>query len=91
MTTPLPPEAHALVLLGEVRGDVKGVMRALTDLNVRLAEIEATHGARVSKVEARVSSLESYRTKIAGFTIGIALLLSITKDKLPALATFLTG
>lgn len=37
MTTPLPPEAHALVLLGEVRGDVKGVARTLVDLNVRRA------------------------------------------------------
>lgn len=91
MTSPLPPEAHALVLLGELRGDVKGIARTLLDLNVRLAEIEANNGARFGRLEMRLSTLEAYRTKIAGFVIALALLMTLTKDKLPALATFILG
>ncbi len=91
MTTPLPPEAHALVILGEVRGDVKGIARTLTAFEDRMSAIEEAQAKRFAGLETRLSALEAYRTKIAGFTIALALFLTLTKDKLPALATFITG
>lgn len=113
MTTTLPPEAHLLVVLGEVRGDVKGILRTQNDMNVELKALESRLGDRLNKelqalddatkasisglntrvgsLDTRVTSLEGYRIKIAGVTIGAAILIGLTKDKLPALATFVFG
>lgn len=92
MTTPiLPPEAHLLVILGEVRGDVKGIAKSLASLETRIHDVESAMDTRVGALGARITALETYKTKVAGFTIGLALVLTLTKDKLPALATFIFG
>lgn len=91
MTAPNSPEAHALIILGEVRGHVEGLVRAQSEFIRRLEASEAAHDLQMKAISTRVSSLESYRTKVAGFTIGLAMVLTLTKDKLPALAHFITG
>lgn len=85
MTQPQQVEAHLLVVLGEVRGDVKGILRTQQDFSARLTEIEKRLGQRVDTVEDRITDLERYRWKVGGFTIAVGILSSLVFQGLQTL------
>jgi hypothetical protein len=86
MTTPPTNEAHLLVIFGEVRGDVKALLRSQLEMNERFAANEKHTDERFEKLEDRIGALERYRLKVAGFTLAIASFLTLTQSKLAPLA-----
>lgn len=95
MTNPLPPDAHALVILGEVRGDLKGLLRSQQELIEHLNRVETQHSDRIAALTARISVLEGYRLKIGYFAVGAAFFASTfgvsLSPLLMGLIKFLTG
>lgn len=75
MLNPSTPEAHALVILGEVRGDVKGILRSQTEFTHRLAELEL----RV------MQSLEEVETETGNRLTGLHAKLKAVEDRLSKL------
>lgn len=102
MTQYTPPEAHLLVILGEVRGDVKGIVRSQTDLSKRLDDLEnrlygrikqvdADAQTRMGDIETRVGALESIRMKVAGFVLAMSLVAAVVGAKAGAIFKVLIG
>mgnify|MGYP000288898879 CR=1 FL=1 len=102
MTTPPTPEAHLLVILGEVRGDVKGVLRSQQEFSKRLDALEAHFTSRITKVEQevddrlvgiekRVLSLEAIRLKAAGAILALTLIASVVRDKVAPVFELIFG
>lgn len=88
---PNSPEHQLLLLLGELRGNMANVAATLGRLEGRIDATEEINAARYSDFSDRISKLEAYRLKIAGFTVGVAFLMTMTKDKLPAITQFIFG
>ena len=91
MTTINPQDASVLLILGEVRGDVKGIAKALNTLEANINAVEAASDVRFSKLESRVGSLEAIKLRIGGLAVGAALFAGFTADKLPALMHIILG
>jgi len=85
MTTPPTNEAHLLVMFGEVRGDVKSLLRSQQELTHRIGITEEHNEARFIKLEGRLKSLEAIRLKVAGFTMALAMMLTLTRHKIAPL------
>lgn len=102
MTLPVQIESHLLVVLGEVRADVKSTRKSLDEVAVRLTEMEDRMGSRIAgvehetqkrleKVEGRLKSLEAIRLKVAGFALAVAIFIPLLKDKLGPFLTLIAG
>jgi hypothetical protein len=91
MTTINPQDASVLLILGEVRGDVKGIAKAINTLEANINAVEAASDVRFSKLETRVGSLEAIKLRIGGLAIGVGLFVGFTADKLPSLINILIG
>lgn len=79
-------DSRLLVLFGEMRGDLKSLLRQQEELNERLRVSEETLHERISKLDARVKSLEAIRLRVAGFATAMGALAAILGSKLGAAA-----
>lgn len=88
-------DTRLLVLFGEMRGDLKALLRSQQELNERLSFSEAAIHERVSKLDVRMRSLEAMRLKVAGFATAVGAIAAILGTKLgqfiTKLATTLGG
>jgi Ni,Fe-hydrogenase I large subunit len=84
-------ESHVLLVLGEVRGDVKGIARTLNSLEKKIEEVEQQSSTRISALEKRVGVLESIKVRVAAFCTAVALMSAAAFNKLPALINFIMG
>ena len=71
MTHPSPQEASVLLILGELRGDVKSVLLHQRETAARINALEDTTDQRFVKIEARVKVLEDFKTRVAYLAIGV--------------------
>lgn len=85
------PDTHVLIILGEIRGDVKGISRSIMSLENKIDEVEKKSAQRTRDLEDRVSSLEAVRTKIAAFVTVLGLVGAGVGAKFPAILSFLIG
>lgn len=85
MTHPSPQEASVLLILGELRGDVKSLVSSFSSLNARLSDVEDVTDARLSKIEGRVRSLEEIKLKVGAVALGVGLAAGLLGPKLPVL------
>lgn len=76
-----------MIILGEVRGDVKGILRSQQAFSLDLKALEQRVGTRidtledrVSETEKNVSDLQSYRFKVAGFVFGVTIIATTFRD-----------
>lgn len=91
MTQPNPQDSHVLLILGEVRGDVKGIVQALSSLDARLASVEASTDARLKKLEDRVAALEAIKSRIGALAVGVGLAAGATAESIPKILTAIIG
>lgn len=91
MTALNPTDNNVLLILGEVRGDVKGIARALSSHEAKINNVEAASEARFAELEARISNLESIRTRVGAMAVGVGLTSAIAANKLPAIIQFILG
>lgn len=98
----ITPESHLLVILGEVRGDVKGIVRSQIDLKERLDDLEErlydhikqvdqTARSRMSSFDERLGNLESFRMKAAGFVLAVSMISALVGAKLPTILKIIVG
>lgn len=57
MTSPNLQDSHVLLILGEVRGDVKGIVNTLRTLEANINAVETTSEARFIKIEGEAKGL----------------------------------
>jgi hypothetical protein len=92
MTGFSPQDANLLLILGEVRGDVKGIIKTLASLDANIKSVEEEAAARFAKLDARVAALERIAIRIGGLTVGVGVASGVLSQKLlPAIATILGG
>lgn len=91
MTTPTPQEAQVLLILGELRGDVKGIASTLKTYDARINDLEDTADARFGKIEVRVKALEDIKLRVGGLALGVGLASGLAAPKLPQLISILLG
>lgn len=82
MTNIPTDESRLLVLFGEMRGDLKSLLKSQEELAKRLGRYEEDTDLRMAKLEARVRSLEAVRWKVAGFTTAIAAAATLFAEKI---------
>jgi hypothetical protein len=70
MTHPSPSEASVLLILGEVKGDVKNILSTLIGYDLRLNTLEDTVDLRFSKLETRVKTLEDLKLRVGAMAFG---------------------
>lgn len=101
MTTPQTLEANLLVLFGELRGDVKSLLKSNGELKDGMLAMETRLEEQVKAVEAemlskhkalseRVSALEAIRLKVAGFALALTILGALFSHKLGPFAQVLS-
>ena len=73
MTHPSPQEASVLLILGEVKGDVKNILKTLTAYDARINAVEDASDARFSNIEQRLKTLEDLKLRIGAIAIGVGL------------------
>lgn len=71
MTAIRPQDSNVLLILGEVRGDVKGIAKNLAALDAQINAVEDTSDIRFAKLEARLGTLEAIKTRIGGLALGV--------------------
>lgn len=92
MTAFTPQDSSVLLILGEVRGDVKGIARSLATLDAHINAVEATSDARFSKLEGRVGGLEAIKIRIGGLALGVGIFSGFAAPKIiPAILAALGG
>lgn len=88
-------ETRLLVLFGEMRGDLKSVLREQQELAKRLATYEDAVTKEIDALDERVSGLEAIRLRVAGFATAVGLLAALLGYKagpfITDLATTLGG
>lgn len=85
MTHPSPQEASVLLILGELRGDVKGLVSSFASIQAHINAVEETSDARFTKLEGRVRSLEEIKLKVGAVALGVGLAAGLLGPKLPVL------
>lgn len=73
MTHPSPQEASVLLILGEVKGDVKNILKTLTEQGARINAVEDTADARFTSIEQRLKTLEDLKLRIGAMAVGVGL------------------
>lgn len=70
----MPPNelASLMLMLGEMRGDIKALL-----------DHRSTNTERLNKIETDVDDLKSYRGKVAGFAIGASFFATFVVNFLP--------
>jgi hypothetical protein len=92
MTGFSPQDANLLLILGEVRGDVKGIIKTLASLDANIKSVEEEAAARFAKLDTRVAALERIAIRIGGLAVGVGVASGVLSQKLlPAIATILGG
>lgn len=86
MTGMTADDTRLLVLFGEMRGDLKSLLRSQEELNARLTVSEAAMHERLSSLSNRVKSLEAMRLKVAGFATAIGAFAALLGTKLGPVA-----
>lgn len=71
MTHPSPQEASVLLILGEVKGDVKNILKTLTAYDARINAVEDASDARFAKIEGRLKTLEDLKLRIGAMAVGV--------------------
>lgn len=71
MTHPSPQEASVLLILGEVKGDVKNILKTLTAYDARINAVEDASDMRFAKIEARLKTLEDFKLRIGAVALGV--------------------
>lgn len=66
MTHPLPPEAHALVILGEVRGKLQEMSRAQDELRMQIDRMTGSIDTRMGPSMSRARDLADNATALGG-------------------------
>ncbi len=64
---------HPLLMLGEIRGDIKYLVQTVRATSERLDKIEESHGDRHGRLEARVRTLENFKITLGVFTTALAI------------------
>lgn len=91
MTGVTSEDTRLLVLFGEMRGDLKALLRSQQELNERLSLNEAATEARLAALDKRVKSLEAVRLKVAGFATALGAFAALLGSKLGPFITKLTN
>ena len=91
MTAMNPTETNLLLILGEMRGDLKNIADGLNRLDERVATVESAAEGRHAALAGRVSKLEDLKTRVAGIAVGAAMLVGFTQAKLLVLAQYIFG
>lgn len=86
-----PTETNLLLILGEMRGDLKAIAEGLSRLDERVATVESATEGRHATLSGRVSKLEDIKTRVAGLAIGAAMIVSVTQPKLLLIAKHIFG
>ena len=71
-----------LLILGELRGDMKSVVKNQEDFKSELTYVERRLSGQSAPIEERLSALEAFRSKIAGFAIAASLVASVITTKI---------
>lgn len=92
MTTPSSPQGdNLLLILGEMRGDLKAVVAGLSKMEAQISSVETKAHERASSLEKRVASLEAIRMKIGTLAVFIAILLTAVRPELLKIVTLIFG
>lgn len=84
-------DTRLLVLFGEMRGDLKALLRSQQELNERLSVSEEVTNDRMNKLEGRIKSLEAVRLKVAGFATALGAFAALLGSKIGPFFTKLIG
>jgi hypothetical protein len=84
MTAPNLQDTNVLLILGEVRGDVKGIVKSLSSLEANINAVEDASDIRFSKIESRISQLEQIKTRVGGLALGVGIAAGATSGTLIA-------
>ena len=71
MTGLTADDTRLLVLFGEMRGDLKSVLRQQEDMGKRLAAYEDAVTKEIDALDARVGKLEGIKLRVAGFATAL--------------------
>jgi hypothetical protein len=91
MTAMNPQETNLLLILGEMRGDLKAIAEGLGKLDKRVASVEQSAEDRHTALAGRVSKLEDIKTRIGGLAVGVGLLVGVTQPQLLNIARHIFG
>lgn len=91
MTALTPHDTDLLLILGEMRGDLKAIAEGLGKMDVRVTRVEASADAQIEKLAGRVTKLEGIAIRMGTLAIGIGVLVSVTQPQLLKLAQLIFG
>lgn len=91
MTNITTDDTRLLVLFGEMRGDLKALLRSQEDLTLRIKQIEAATNTRYEGLDERLGSLERIRVKVGAYTAALAFAAGLFSDKLSTAAGKITS
>lgn len=74
-------DTRLLVLFGEMRGDLKSLLRSQEELNARLTLSEASTHERINNLSSRVKSLENVKLKVATFATALGAFAALLGSK----------
>ncbi len=60
-----PADSDTAYMLGEVRSDIKSVLKKLDEISVRQEKHESSDSARIAEIHDRIDSMNKYAASIA--------------------------
>ncbi len=91
MTTVNPQEVSLILILGEMKGDLKNMTNSLTAIDAKISTVDSAAESRHDNHERRLAGLEAIKTRIGALAIAAGILAGAIQPKLAALAQFLIG
>lgn len=91
MTALTPQDMNLLVILGEMRGDLRGIAEAINKMDARMSHIESDADLQIAKLSARITKLETLAIRLGTLSVIAALVAGAAQPQLLKLVQFIFG